>query len=337
MNHFASDPPRWKDGSGQANLSERIAGRLIRDMGAPPVFAQPHLAQIQLRPALLRWWPAVAITLLASGATFALAARLDLVPRWLRPAPVSPTPAVRSHEPPRSSPAAPRVAQSADMEATPSIQTANEVANKPTPTPSLAFVERPRSEAHRRSPESAIPQSPVEPMPTAAASLPARSEEARWLAESIRSLRTDHKPEVALALLDRHAAALDQSPLVHEAMLLRVEALLALKRSDEALSLLDRKSLSNVAASRTLLLARAELRAAAGRCADSLADFDLVLSRAQQRDEQALYGRAVCRTRIGDKPGAHADFERYQRHFPKGPHILDVEKQLAAVAKSASP
>jgi hypothetical protein len=160
---------------------------------------------------------------------------------------------------------------------------------------------------------------------------------ARWLAEALHSLRTDHAPGAALALLDSHSAELTQSTFVHEAMVLRVEALLDLKRSGEALALLDSKSLSNVAASRTLLLTRAELRAAAGRCAESLADFDLLLARAQRPDEPALYGRAVCRSRMGDKLGAQADFEFYRREFPKGAHIRDVEKQRTAPASRPLP
>jgi hypothetical protein len=58
-------------------------------------------------------------------------------------------------------------------------------------------------------------------------------------------------------LLDSHASELKQSEFAHEAMVLRLEALLDLKRSGEALALLDSKSLSNVAASHTLLLTRA--------------------------------------------------------------------------------
>jgi hypothetical protein len=150
-------------------------------------------------------------------------------------------------------------------------------------------------------------------------------------------LRTNHAPGAALALLDRHAAELKQSAFVHEAMLLRVEALLSLKRSDEALDLLDGKPLSNVAASRALLLTRAELRAAAGRCTDSLSDFDLLLARAQRPDEQALYGRAVCRSRTGDRLGAQADLQLYQRQFPNGAHIRDVEKQLTSSVRSVGP
>jgi outer membrane PBP1 activator LpoA protein len=177
---------------------------------------------------------------------------------------------------------------------------------------------------------------PNRPQPVAAAAAQPQGG-ARWLAEALHSLRTDHAPGAALALLDGHAVELRQSAFVHEAMLLRVEALLSLRRSDEALELLDGKALSNLAASRTLLLTRAELRAAAGRCTDSLTDFDLLLARAQRPDEQALYGRAVCRDRTGDKRGARADLELYQRRFPNGAHIREVEKQLAGSLKSTGP
>ena len=113
--------------------------------------------------------------------------------------------------------------------------------------------------------------------------------------------------------------------------------MLDLKRSGEALALLDRKSLSNVPASRTLLLTRAELRAAAGRCAESLADYDLLLARTRRPDEQALYGRGVCRSRLGDKSGAQADLDLYRREFPNGAHIGDVEKARSGPVRSAGP
>lgn len=179
------------------------------------------------------------------------------------------------------------------------------------------------------------PTTPNQPQPIAAA--PAQPQgSTRWLAEALHSLRANHAPGRALALLDAHADELAQGAFVHEAMLLRVEALLSLKRSREALALLDGKSLSNLAAARTLLLTRAELRAATGRYADSLADFDLVMALTRRPDEQALYGRAVCRSRLGDQPGAQADFELCRRLFPDGVHIREVEKQLAAAAKTGN-
>ncbi|HJX52953.1 MAG TPA: hypothetical protein VJ801_09340, partial [Polyangia bacterium] len=141
MSSLELDPPRWKDRAGQANLAERMAGRLIRAMGAPPVLSDPQLARIEAaareprrRPGLVRWWPAVAVGLLVSGATFAVAARLDLVPRWLRasPAPEGPAPSAQSRKPhsartrpsPSSAPAAPAPA----IETPPEIQATAEPA-----------------------------------------------------------------------------------------------------------------------------------------------------------------------------------------------------------------
>jgi len=422
MNSVASDPPRWKDRAGQADLAERMAGRLIRDMGAPPPLSGPQLARIkaaarekQRRPGLVRWWPAVVVALLVSGATFALAARLDLVPRWLRPAPAAPS--AQSHEAHSTATRPSRTKAHVQAAPAPAIETLPEMqataqpaapapaqvpARRAAPTAQLAFVQpsdAPRvlpSANRRRDPEAAAravewyreaaagpaelnplpPATPaerpiappqVEATPVAPARVPAPMPSApvrplsaqpamttsqpqpavtsvarppggsRWLAEALHSLRTDHAPGAALALLDSHAAELTQSTLVHEAMVLRVEALLDLKRSGEALALLDRKSLSNVPASRTLLLTRAELRAAAGRCAESLADYDLLLARTRRPDEQALYGRGVCRSRLGDKSGAQADLDLYRREFPNGAHIGDVEKARSGPVRSAGP
>lgn len=396
MNSFEPDPPRWKDRAGQANLAERMAGRLVRAMGAPPLLSDPQLARIEAamrgrprRPGLLRWWPAIAVALLVSGATFALAARLDLMPRWLRPsppslAPASPAPSRKPHSVHAKpslmgTPAQTAPAPAVGMQPTPKLDVAPACpapvpTRRATPTAQVALVEHSgpaRGGDRRQNPEPVamptergaarapaqrpVPLPPAEttraaaalaptPLPAAPAPVPpagptvapsqpqpvasrAPQNGTRWLADSLHSLRVNHAPGAALALLDLHAAELTQSAFVHEAMVLRIEALLDLKRSDEALALLDGQALSEVAASRTLLLTRAQLRAAAGRCADSLPDFDLVLARAHQPDEQALYGRAVCRSRIGDKLGAQADFALYRRQFPNGTHIHDVEKQ----------
>ena len=337
MSSLELDPPRWKDRAGQSNLAERMAGRLIRAMGVAPVLSDPQIARIEAaaratprRPVLVRWWPALAAALLVSGATFAVAARLDLVPRWLRsaPAPQAPAPSAQSHKPrlTRATPSSP----SAPVQAAPTPA----IENPPTATaapPAEAAVP-----SRRPTPATHLALLETQPPPLAFDAVRPKGGE-RWLAEALHSLRSDHAPGAALALLDLHAAELGQSAFVHEAMLLRVEALLDLKRSGEALALLDGKSLSNVAAARTLLLTRAELRAAAGRYADSLADFDAVLARARRSDEQALYGRAVCRSRTGDKLGAQADLSLYQRQFPNGAHIRDVEKQLGSAVRSASP
>jgi hypothetical protein len=122
---------------------------------------------------------------------------------------------------------------------------------------------------------------------------------AKHLAAAIRQLRIQHAPRTALATLAQHETALDELGLAHEVLLIRVEALLLLHRDKEVLHLLDRASLTDVAAQRSLLLARAELRAAAGRCAEALGDFELVLAQSDPPDPRALRGRAACSDKVG--------------------------------------
>ena len=91
--------------------------------------------------------------------------------------------------------------------------------------------------------------------------------------------------------------------------------------------MLDGIALTDVAASRALLVTRGKLRAAASRCAEASVDFGHVLGEAG--DKQALFGRAVCRQKLGDEAGAHADLERYRREFPGDPAAHDLERLLS--------
>ena len=78
------------------------------------------------------------------------------------------------------------------------------------------------------------------------------------------------------------------------------------------------------------LVTRGELRSAANRCSDGIGDFDWVLSRSKQADRQALFGRAVCRKKLGDTVGAMADAERYRHDFPSGPRLSDLKGQVGS-------
>jgi hypothetical protein len=157
------------------------------------------------------------------------------------------------------------------------------------------------------------PPKPLPSKPVPASPKPVEDAEvSKLLADAIRLLRADSQPQAAMALLDRQASRLDRSPYRHEALLVRVEALLALKRDADLLRLLDGTLLDDVAASRTLLTTRGRLRAAAQRCAEAIADFDRVLSEPGRTNKQALLGRAACREALGDRAGAKADRERYR-------------------------
>jgi hypothetical protein len=146
----------------------------------------------------------------------------------------------------------------------------------------------------------------------------------QYLTEVVRSLRVERSPEEALRLLDRYARELAGNSFSREALLLRVEAMLALGRRGEVLRLLDGSASGEVSESQPLLLTRGQLRAEANRCAESVRDFSLVLTEVRRPPKAALLGRALCRKQLGDHDGALVDVERYRREFPGDPAVDEV-------------
>jgi hypothetical protein len=156
------------------------------------------------------------------------------------------------------------------------------------------------------------------PEPTLPAMPPGAQQAAQYLGLAIRALRVEHSPKSALALLDRHSAELRHA-FAHETLLLRVEAMLALRQQSQVLELLDGTSLFEFAASQSLLVMRGQLRATANRCSEAIGDFDRVLAGAGSPSQQALLGRALCKKRMGDTAGSQSDMQRYRREFPDAP------------------
>jgi hypothetical protein len=149
--------------------------------------------------------------------------------------------------------------------------------------------------------------------------------EARRLADALHKLRQDDDPAGALALLDGAGAEVPGAGLLKaETNAARVEALLRLHRSEQALSLLDAMTIGPRGPDRERLVTRAELRGRAGRCAEAIADFDALLAgpaparRPDAMTERALFGRAACRGQRHDQAGARADLTRYLALFPDG-------------------
>lgn len=155
--------------------------------------------------------------------------------------------------------------------------------------------------------------------------------ESRLLVEALRRLRRERDPAAALALLDRHRAAFPQGALQQEAAQARVEALIALHRSKDALAELDHLPLrpgDGAPRAAELLLLRGELRAAAGRCQDAEVDFSAALASppgadraaplSDEQGERALYGRASCRARRGERAAANEDLRELLRRAPTG-------------------
>jgi tetratricopeptide (TPR) repeat protein len=196
---------------------------------------------------------------------------------------------------------------------------------EPAPVPSTARPAAPRPNrpvAIRENLQPAAPVQSMEPSLAPPAGPSSLALESRLLARAIAKLRQEGDAEQALAILDEHRAELGTGGvLAPEANAIRIEALLRLGRHSQALVLLDAQTPNTNGVGREMLVARAELRADRGRRAAALHDFDLLLRADAPADsvtERALYGRAVCRGKMGNWEGARKDFERYLATFPDG-------------------
>jgi tetratricopeptide (TPR) repeat protein len=190
--------------------------------------------------------------------------------------------------------------------------TTRELEVAPAPEPSAAPSASTRSFERPPSARAASPEPPA----SAASEL---SRESQALERALTALRRDHDPARALALLERYAADFPAGMLRLEADVARVDAHLALGQRAAALAILDRLPLERVGRGLELRVVRAELYAERD-CGRAARDFDHVLAASPPAslDERALYGRANCRTRLGDPAGARADLERYLMRYPNG-------------------
>lgn len=296
MSDDSSSPELSRLSSGASDPALARLGELVRDVPKPAALQEAALERVLrrlTRPAVPKGGFAprrlavlVAVLALATAAVgrYALT-RADAPATAPRSTVVAPR-AVASVAP--RAPVRAPVASPAPMEA-------------PEPVPAVP---------PRAAPSSAEP--PVTPESRLAA-------EAKALEPAIGSLRRDRDAARALTLLGRYEAEFPHGVLSLEARVLRVDALLALGRSKEALAALDGLPLERVGRGTELRLVRAELRAA-GDCRSALPDFDRVLSAGATgaMEERALRGRALCRTSQGDAAGAKSDAVRYLDKYPAG-------------------
>jgi hypothetical protein len=153
--------------------------------------------------------------------------------------------------------------------------------------------------------------------------------EADLLRRAVAQLRRDGDPAGALAVVREYQAAFPSGALVEDVRRTEVECLLELGRRAEALLALDAMPLERAETGRELRVVRGELRAAAGRCGEALSDFDVAGVRgADGLSERTLYGRASCRTRLGDLAEGRSDLERYLSAFPQGRFVTEVKTAL---------
>ncbi len=156
--------------------------------------------------------------------------------------------------------------------------------------------------------------------------------EPRLLAEARTRLQAEHDARGALALVAEHKRRFPRGALVLEARITEVESLVTLGRRSEALDVLELLTLDKLPRAAELGVLRGELRAEAGRHRDAIADFTPCADAARCRPDtaqRALYGRASCRERLGDRAGARADLEHYLVRFPQGRFAPAVRAALA--------
>jgi len=156
----------------------------------------------------------------------------------------------------------------------------------PPEVPAIAeLVQRPRN--HRAGPPPAVfiasPQSPA-------------LAEVTQMRDALKKLRADRDPAGAMPLLDDYDRRFPGGLLHDEVSAMRIEALMALDRTGEALEKVEALPDSLVARWPRLRIVRGELRANHGRCADAMADFAALLSHPSD-DEirgRAEAGRDAC-------------------------------------------
>lgn len=155
------------------------------------------------------------------------------------------------------------------------------------------------------------------------------AEESQFLSRALVRLRQARDTDGALAELERYAQRFPAGILEHEALSVRVDALLLAGRAAEAQATLSRLTLGSTARDRELRLIRAEL-ATDKDCAAALADYRIVWDAHPEGTwgERALWGQAVCAARLGDEPRARLDLTRYLAQFPDGPHAGEARARL---------
>ena len=163
--------------------------------------------------------------------------------------------------------------------------------------------------------------------------------ESRLLGVALHQLRQERDGTAALRSLDLYAQRFPGGLLAEEAQAARLDALLLLEHRSEALQLLDRTQFQRLGRGGELRVVRAELRAAAGRYREALADFAAVLASTAAPPpppvaERALYGRASCQAALADTQSARAGLLQYLAQFPTGRFADAARRSLQTLPAS---
>ena len=191
-------------------------------------------------------------------------------------------------------------------------------------------------------PLAGTPLQTFEPLPSVR-DVPARDakgqqlfEESRLLAEALRDLRARH-PADALGELSLYRSRYPRGLMAGEASLTEVRAELDLGLDAQALRRLEELAADDfreVPRPDEARLLRAELLARGGGCGRAMADFDGLLASPLESalEQRALYGRAACRSTLGDTAGGRADLARYLEKFPDGQFAGSARQGVAGGA-----
>jgi len=326
------DPLRWRQSTRDPSALPARAADLADAVRAAPPLSPDALARIKAdvlarRPVARRALPlGLRFALLAGVFLASVATAKGTMLLWryvVAPAPQSPPARARLanvRPPARAAAPAPEVVPLEPTTAADPPESAaaepSEVAGEPAATPAT----RPRRAA---APQRRLAQD--------------TTTEAQLVGRALARLRQDHDARGALALLDQYATTYPRGVLASEALSARLEAFLQLDDRASALRLLDGRSAFAGRLGAEQLLARAELRASAGRYADALGDFDRLLGPAAGAAapgtlDRALYGRAVCLGHLGRDARARADLEAYQKRYPTGRYAAEVGRLLSGAA-----
>jgi len=184
------------------------------------------------------------------------------------------------------------------------------------------------------SPSAVLPPK-HNPAPTPSST--SSTDEVAALDRAMTLLRRDRNAEAALAAFDAYLARHPDGILNREARFGRVDALLMLHRSDDALPALESLPLDSHRRSTELQVIRGELRSRSN-CASAIADFSQALGHSPDAGllERILYGRGACRAKTGDSLGAALDLQRYLERFPQAPHATWARRWLAGHEKQTT-
>ncbi len=346
---MSADSKRFSEAVDDGSAQGR-AGRMLRSaretLSGPPAADLGRLQrqlerEVAAPPRWVRLAPVFAVVLLVAASAAATTIGVYVLPALREELLVIPPPVPEPEEAPAKEPRRlplppppPPVADELDPEGSEApgedreeVKVESQVRAPPTGEHAARVAAvRPRDEPEPPRFEGIAPPPPALPSESALAA------ESRQLAAALRLLRDQEDPAMALVALNELRARYPSGALEEETTAATIEALVALRRSDEALRELGRlvPMLPPGSVRRAqLALLQGELLAGAGRFEEALPLFDELVAGGGAALERALFGRATARSRVGDLAGCRADLLRYLELFPQGSFAARAHAELS--------